>query len=124
MTSNTSTEKTTEKLTDLTQREVIESLTGYEELAIKEKFKATLGALFDEAISTAQRGLAFVLYTRQENGPKDAYKAAMTLTVGQLDDVFATDDDDEVFDEDPVTPAGKDVPQLEKRPTSSPTSAS
>lgn len=113
MTSKTTPSKTstiTEAITDLTQVEAIESLTGYDELAIKQKFGAPIGALFDESISTARRALVFAIYSRQDNGPKDAYKAAMNLTVGDLDRVFG-EDEPEVMDDEPVTESGKDGSQ-------------
>lgn len=91
----TKTRTITEPITDLTSSEVLESLTGFDEIAIKERFKAPIGELFAEAISTARRALVFVVYKRQENGPKDPYKAAMSLTVGDLDAAFAQGDDDE-----------------------------
>ncbi len=66
-----------------------------------------------------------MLYTRQENGPKDPYKAAMNHTVGQLDDLFSDGpDDDGDLPGGPVTESGKDESEPVTPPTSSRTSAS
>jgi hypothetical protein len=108
------TTSTTEQkpLTDLTVSETIESLTGHEEHAIKARFGANVGSLANEAWSTLQRALIFTLYARQDNGPKNPYKAAMDLTVGQLAGCFgAADDDEDGLPGSEQSPAGNDGEQ-------------
>ena len=47
----------------------------------------------------------------------------MGLSVKELNEQFADEDDDEVFEDNPVTAAVKGESQIVSEPTSSPTSA-
>lgn len=69
----------------------LDTLTGFDELAIKRAFSAPIGDLDKVALL---RGLAFV-HIRRETGAKDsdAYRQAMELPQGVLGDLFADEDD-------------------------------
>lgn len=92
---STSTSTTTERLTDMTWSDVLDDLTGHEEKAIEARFGLGIGDLLAKSFSMARRALICTLYSRQDNGPKDPYKAAMDLRVSQLDGCFAEDDDED-----------------------------
>lgn len=92
-----------------TVEEMAESLTGFEELAIKAHFDATVDS-FDSG-TMLLRALVFVQHTRAGMKAKDAKDAAMALTIKALPEQFA--EDTEVTPDEPVTAAGKDDEQPE-----------
>lgn len=97
MSTSTSTTSTTQ-LTDMTWSDVLDDLTGHEEKTIEARFGVGIGDLLAKSFSMARRALIHTLYARQENGPKNPYKAAMDLKVSQLDACFAPDEPDETED--------------------------
>lgn len=76
-----------------TYNEAVENLTGFDEIAIEKKFGTDLDEL---RISMQLRALIFIARTRTGLTEKDAYNAAMNLTVKQLDDEFSDAPDDDV----------------------------
>ncbi|GAB3990119.1 hypothetical protein [Nocardioides marmoraquaticus] len=106
----------------LTGQEVANSLTGFDEIAIKQAFGNSLDQL--DPITVA-RACGFVLMRRSGQGDRDAYHSVMSMTQGSLQDLFAVEDD--VDDRDPFAESsalGKE-PQPSATPmTSSPPSAS
>lgn len=104
MTSNTPTR--------LTVEEAIESLTGYEEVAVHERFGAYPDDLIGINALRGMRALAFVLTARElkradaKNPDAKAYEQVMAMTLKQVSDFFP-DVDDEVMPEEPVTDTGK-----------------
>lgn len=88
-----------------TVNEVVESLTGYEELAVEKQFGDELGDLSPLKL---MRALAFVLQKRAGKNDVDAKKAAMAMTQAQVTDAFSDEDDDE-GDDDLGIPAATDA---------------
>lgn len=83
---------------------LLESLNGYEEIAIETAFGFRLDNLEDNAMRGI-RALVFVLRRREGLDHKAAKHAAMELTLRQLMDLFDLDD----LAEDKVTdPMGED----------------
>lgn len=81
-----------------TLEELAESLNGWEELAVQQKFGFQIDD-FEEQGTLGIRALAFVEFKRE--GAKDpaAYKSAMDLTLRELIDRYPEmKDDDEVPD--------------------------
>lgn len=61
------------------------SLTGFDEIAIKKLF----GSSFEKLEGMfAGRSLWFIKLRREGVSDKDAFKAAMDVTIGELEDVF------------------------------------
>ncbi|GAB3663474.1 hypothetical protein GCM10027596_26680 [Nocardioides korecus] len=96
--------------------EVVGSLNGFDELAVKKAFGTPVGELEGTFML---RACAFVLFKRQGQSDREAYDAAMTLTLTQCDEMFVGHEDEPMPDE-PVTPAGKDASLPSVTPSSSP----
>lgn len=93
--------------TQQTFNEMLESLTGYEEIAIREAFGASISDLLEAAYTTAGRAMVLVDAQRKGQSAKDAKKTALSMTIKQVNDFFAADEE-EVFEHEPVTEQGKD----------------
>lgn len=89
-----------------TFNETLDSLTGYEELAITQHFGADITTLLETNATFAGRALIFTERTRSGEAPKDAKKHAMSLTLKSVNDYFK-DDEPEVDEDDPITASGK-----------------
>lgn len=102
---------------DLTADAMFDSLTGYDEIAVRKSFDANVVNLSQTDPLQFLRALVFVAERR--GGLKDAaaLKAAQTLTLGETADYFA-DDPEEVDPEDPASALGKGSPALATTPTS------
>lgn len=94
---------------EITALEMVESLTGYEEIAVERAFGRTVATLTqDKALRlTMARMLVFAHYRR--DGMKDpaAKEAALQLTIKEVNEFFVPDVDDdgnELLDEE----SGKD----------------
>lgn len=103
----------TEQVQDQEQRaslqEVVESLTGFDEIAIEQAFGAGIVTLLDTKATMATRALVFI--QRKRDGMKDpeARKAAMEMRLGDVQDLFRDDDEqDDAEVPEPVTETGKD----------------
>lgn len=105
----------------MTGQEVANSLTGFDEIAIKQAFGLSLDAL--DPITVA-RACGFVLNRRAGQSDRDAYQAVMAMPQRDLSALFATDDEDDDPDPYAQSPAGKDSPPSATPMTSSPPSAS
>ena len=95
----------------ITANEMLESLTGYDEMAISTHFGAEALELAEKKPTMLARALAFVHMTRPDGGGMDAKtakKEAMGLTIRQANDYFL-ESDDEPMPEAPVTPEGEGV---------------
>ena len=95
----------------ITSDEALESMTGFEEIAVTKWF-GEISSLV-EGGSMFGRSLVFVLKRREGATDVDAHAAAMSLTLREVNDYFADEDDE----------SGKDSPQSEPQPDDSPTSA-
>lgn len=103
---------------------LLESLNGYEEIAIEKAFGFSLDNLEDNAMRGI-RALVFVLRRRDGLDHKAAHRAAMELTIGQLMDMFDLEDLEDQAVTDPMgedeapAPARKTAPGA-KRASASP----
>lgn len=93
--------------TKVTVEEMIESLTGFEEIAIKKAFDSDIFNLLNTAPTTAGRALVFIDKKRSGLSDKDAKNEALEMRLKDVDDYFE-DEEPEVDEEDPVTPSGND----------------
>lgn len=92
----------------ITSDEMLESLTGFDELAIEKAFDADWQTLVTQKQTMFLRALIFVQLRRDGKSDKDAKNAVMELSLKAANDFFA---DDEVPDLDPDQPdseSGKD----------------
>lgn len=84
--------------------DTLDSVTGYDEIAITQAFGRYFGVLVDDPTMLA-RALIFVLKRREGMKDAEAKKFVMELRVGQVNDWF--DNDEDADPEDPDTPAGE-----------------
>lgn len=91
-----------------TFNEMLESLTGYEEIAIREAFGHEITELLDTSYTTAARALVLVDAARKGQAAKDAKQTALSMTIKQVNDFFVEDEVELDVDE-PVTEQGKDA---------------
>lgn len=92
--------------TNLNPAEYLESLTGFEEIAVAKAFGEDPMAL-KERPSTLLRALVFVDHKRQGKRDPEAKQAALELTIGDLGNYFA-DEEPDLDPDDPDTDEGKD----------------
>lgn len=83
--------------------DVANSLTGFDELAIKKAFGAELEQLMETG-STFLRALAFAVFRHEGQSDKDAYAAVMGMRLGDVNAMFEPDPADDL----PGSEAGKD----------------
>lgn len=111
-----------------TLEDAFNSLTGFDEIAIEKRFGLSDYSTIEQRSTRWVRAMVFVLKRREGLNDLDAYKTAMDMTLGELNDQFAEDEDDETdrdFDpENPVSELGKDDSQSGAEPTSSQPGAS
>ena len=88
-----------------TMTDVVNTLTGYDEIAIAQAFGKDFTVLLDHP-TTMGRALVFVLERRGGLGDGAAKKAALDMPLGVLNDYFADEVEDANPDE-PDTPAGE-----------------
>lgn len=116
----------------VTVQEVVDSLTGFEEMAID----AATGQGIEYWTGTGRRLvvtriMAAIIEARKVAGDKrpseaqvkTAYQMVQGKTQTELAALFE-DEEDEPFEDDPVTPQGKDGAEQSSGPESSPGSAS
>ncbi|WP_028654880.1 hypothetical protein [Nocardioides sp. J54] len=88
----------------MTAVEAMNSLNGFDEIAIEKAF----GQDFDDLNGRATvRAVIFVLEKRAGASDKDAKQYAMSVPMGQLDDHFESNPE-EVDEDEPETEQGKD----------------
>lgn len=91
----------------ITIGDMLESLTGFEEIAISKHFDADIATLLASQATMAGRSLVFINLKRSGMTDSAAKQSAMEMTLKVVDDYFA-EDDEEPMPEEPVTEAGKD----------------
>lgn len=94
---------------EMTPGEMYKSLNGFDAIAIATHFGRKLGQLRADAETDGEtfvQALAFVDQRRQGLSDKDAWQAAMGLSMGELEDYFAMPED-ELDPENPETEQGK-----------------
>lgn len=86
--------------------DLLDSITGFEEIAITQAFGRYFAVLIDDATMLARAGI-FVL-KRREDGVNDAQakESALAMTMGEVNAYFP-DGDDEIDPDEPETPAGE-----------------
>lgn len=89
---------------ELTAQETYDSLTGFEEIAIRKHFGMAVNELDKFTI-----GRALVFAHKRRDGLKDpeAYEAALAMTRSEVQEFFPAEAD-EPMPEDPETEQGKD----------------
>lgn len=93
------------KYNNLTAREALNSLNGFDEIAIEKAFGKPLDELDGRA---TVRSVIFVLEKRAGSSDKDAKAYALGVAMGKLDDHFDTAPD-EIDEDDPETEQGKEL---------------
>lgn len=101
---------------EMTADEMFESLTGFDEIGITKQFGKTITDLAKTDELQMVRALVFTDQRRAGLKDSEAFKAAQTFTLGEIDGYFT--EDDEIDPEDPVTDSGKGEPSSELEPTS------
>lgn len=86
-----------------TPKEVSESLTGFDEIAVKQKFGAPPTTLAQEDQTQFMRALVFVLRRRDGKTDPEAFHLAQTMTIGELAEAFSLEDAEADFVEPPLT---------------------
>lgn len=103
--------------------EFIETLTGFDEIAIEKHFGSRWGTLAEQNPTMLLRALVFIEFRREGQSDPDAYKAALSLTLREAQDRFP-DAEEEFTPDEPETEGGKDDSASNGTPMSSPLSAS
>ena len=93
--------------TKITASEMVQSLTGFEELAIEKHMGVDPYADGQRKPMAVMRALVFVLRKREGASDADARQAAMGMPMGQLRDLFEDEQPEELDPENPETPAGE-----------------
>lgn len=116
--------------------ELIPTLTGFEELGIEQVCGKPLEEIVDSGTAEhpkasrdilLARVMGAVLLAREDKTPlRVAWDKVQAMTQAQLGDLFEDDEDDEeeVFDDEPVTDSGKGDSEPGNEPLSSPPSSS
>lgn len=117
-----------------TFNEALDSLTGYEEERIESHFGADIFTLLKTNATRCGRALIFIdqirhgmkSATADENKVVQAAKKhTQGLTIAQVNDYFADDEDgDDVMADEPESESGKDASASASEPVSSPPSVS
>lgn len=94
--------------TGITATDFVNSLNGFDEIAIKQTFGHPVDVLTKTDKFTFLRSLAFVWYRRQGQNDVDAKRSALELTLGAVGGMWA-DEPDETMPDEPDSPVGKDV---------------
>jgi hypothetical protein len=92
---------------DQTSSEIFESLNGFEEIAISERFGASIGKLADVNETLFMRALVFTDMARAGMTPGEARNAAMRMRLREVKD-WCLPDDVDVMPDDPDSESGKD----------------
>lgn len=92
---------------DLTAEEVFDSLNGFDEIAIRKVFGATVLDLSNSDRLMFARSLVFTVKRREGLSDKDAHKATLEMTIKEVGDFFP-EAPLEVDPDAPVTEVGKD----------------
>lgn len=90
----------------ITASEMVQSLTGFEELAIERHMAVDPYADAERKPMAVMRALVFVLRKREGLKDADAREAAMSMPMGDLQNLFA-EEEPELDPENPETAAGE-----------------
>ena len=96
---------------NVTSDEVLESLTGFDEKAIGKWFDDIESLTDHGGGSMFGRALVFIVMRRDGATDADAHNAAMSLTLREVNDFFADEDDESGKDDEPLPePQPEDSP--------------
>lgn len=93
--------------TKITANEMVQSLTGFDELAIEKHMGIDPYADGERKPMAVMRAMVFVLRRREGASDQEARQAAMEMPMGVLKDTFAEEEPEELDPENPETPAGE-----------------
>jgi hypothetical protein len=108
---------------DVTLTELLESVTGFDEIAVEQQFGIDLYVGNDAHPMKVARAAVFIHKIHQQTPAPEARKYALGLTTNEVESYFLPEPEEPVAHE-PVTDVGKDEPAPMLEPTSSPDSAS
>lgn len=91
----------------LSAGDMINSLTGFEEIAIEQHMGTDPYADGERKPMKVMRALVFVQQTRSGMTPQEAKNHALNLSLADVQAAFS-DEEDEVMPEEPVTEEGKE----------------
>lgn len=91
----------------VTADEFLESMNGFDEIAIEQRFGDDVLNLAQKQPTRFTRALVFVLLRRDGKSDAEAYQSVMEMGLGAVQNYFA-DEEDEVMPEEPTSAAGKD----------------
>jgi hypothetical protein len=91
--------------TDKTAEEVMQSLTGFDEIAIAQRFGAKVLKIAKEDETSFLRSLVFIEKRREGLKDGDAWQAVMEMPLAEVQEYFP--DDDEFDPDEPDTASGK-----------------
>lgn len=77
----------------LSSEEFLDSLTGFEEISVRNKFEADILHLAGSSPTMFTRALAFVLHKRDGHNDTEAWKYAMGLSLRECNGLFAEEKD-------------------------------
>lgn len=109
--------------TDMTTDEVLDSLTGHEEMWIADQFGKPVGDFIMNP-SMYRRVLIFVLKRRENVNEDDARNAVMDMTLKDVLEFFPKDGAEEPEEAAKAEESGKDEPEPEPEPQPSLSSVS
>lgn len=92
----------------ITAEEMMESLTGFDEIAISKSWGHEVLELAEHAPTTFTRSLVFVLMRRAGMSDPEAKQAVMEMTLKDVQGHFA-EPEEEVMADEPSTAQGKGV---------------
>lgn len=90
---------------DVTVEDFLDSLTGFDEIAIEKAFGGEVIDMMQKTPSKALRSLVFIQRRREGMKDADARTSALEMRLGDVQAFFP--DDDEVTPDEPATDAGK-----------------
>lgn len=91
----------------ITAEEMMESLTGFDEVAIAKHWAAEVLDLAEHKPTTFTRSLVFVLMRRGGMSDHEAKEAVMNMTLKEVQGHF-TEEEEEPVPDDPSTESGKE----------------
>lgn len=106
-----------------TFREAVNSLNGFEEVAIEKRFSMDIYTEGEERPARGMRAVLYVLFKREGDDDSAAYHKAMSLRSEAMTEYFSAEPD-ELMPDEPETEVGLGSSALESAPSSSPDSFS
>lgn len=113
--------------TDLTIDEVLDSMTGHEEMWVADQFDKSIGEMVERFLTRNDvgpyyRAAIFVLKRREGVNDDDARNAVLAMTLKDVVEYFPREKSEEPAEVAAIEEAGKDEPEPEQQPGPSLTS--